>query len=73
MKCNEIYFSKEDNSLLFNDSSIYNAVSLKSNQEEADSKVILHYLDVLNDFEATIVIGSPSADTGILHINVTIE
>ena len=74
VECNEIYFSKEDNFLLFNDSSIHNEVSMKFNQEEADSKVILHCLDILNDLEETIVIRSLSADTDIIvHIIVTIE
>ena len=60
-ECNEIYFSKEDNSLLFNDSSIHNTLSLKSNQEEAE--VISYCLDILNDSEKTIVKRSLSADT----------
>ena len=59
---------------MFNDSSIYNAVSLKFNQKEADSKVILYYLDILKDLEATIAIRSPSADTDIVvHIITTVE
>ena len=73
VECNEIYFSK-DNFLLLNDSSIHNEVSMKFNQEEADSKVILHCLDILNDLEETIVLRSLSADTDIIvHIIVTIE
>lgn len=54
LKCNKIYFSKEDNCLLINESGIHNAVRLKPNQEEADTKVILYCLDALNDLEAYI-------------------
>ena len=65
--------------------SIHNEVSLKSIQEETDSKVVLHCLDVTNNLKATIVISSPSAENGkyynghdgngdiMVHIIVTIE
>ena len=39
---------------------------LKSNQEEADTKVILHNLHVLRNSELSVVLRSPSGDTDIM-------
>ena len=60
---------------MFNESGIHNAVRLKSNQEQADSKVILDGLDALDDLEVTLVILSSLADTDtmVLAVSVTIE
>ena len=57
---------------MLNESDIHSAVCVKSNQEEADSKVILHCLDALNDLEAAIIIHSPSADTDIMVLSVSL-
>ena len=72
LKCNEICFSKENNRLLFNKSGIHNAARLKSHQEEANSKVILHCLDAPKGFEATFVIHSSSADLDIMVTAVSL-
>ena len=72
LKLNEIYLSKKDNCLLFNKSGIQNAVRLKYNQEEADSKVILHCLDDLNNLEPTTVIRSPTGDTDTMVLVVSL-
>ena len=60
LKWKEIYFSKEDGCFLFNDNGFHSGTYLKSNQEEGDSKLILHYLDALKEPEATVVLCSPS-------------
>ena len=41
-------------------------VELKTNQEEADTKVILHILHVLRNSELSVVLRSPSGDTDIM-------
>ena len=69
-KCKEIYFSKEDDCFLFNKNVFHSTTHLKSNQEEADSKVILHCLDALKGPEATVVLRSPSGDTDIMVLTV---
>ena len=66
LKCKEIYFSKENGYLLFNESVFHSPTHLKPNQEEADSKVILHCLDALKEPEAAVVLRSPSGDTNIM-------
>ena len=72
LKCKEIYFSKEDGCFLFNENGFHYATHLKSNQEEADSKVILHCLDALKEPEATVVLRSPSGDTDIMVLAVSL-
>lgn len=57
---------------MFNESGIHNAVRLKSNQEQADSKVILHGLDALDDLEVTLVILSSLADTDTMVLAVSL-
>jgi hypothetical protein len=42
--------------------------SLCSDQEEADTKVVLHALDALSDDDGNVVIRSPSGDTDIFVI-----
>ena len=69
-KCKEIYFSKEDDCFLFNENGFHSTTHLKSNQEEADSKVILHCLDALKGPEATVVLRSPPGDTDIMVLTV---
>ena len=70
LKCKVIYFSKEDRCFLFIQNSFHPATHLKSNQEEADSKVILHCLDALKKPEATLILRSPSGDTDIIVLAV---
>ena len=45
---------------------------LKSNQEEADTKVVLHCLDALRTPEATVALRSHSGDTDIMVLAVTL-
>ena len=72
LKCKEIYLSKEDGCFLFNENGFHSATRLKSNQEEADSKVILHFLDTLKESEATVVLRSSSGDTDIVVLAVSL-
>jgi hypothetical protein len=45
---------------------------LSSNQEEADTKVILHTLDALEKHDSKIHLRSPSADTDILVLCIAL-
>ena len=72
LKCKQIYFSKEDGCFLFN-TCFHSATHLKSNQEEAGSKVILHCLDALKEPEATVVPRSRSGDTDIMVLAVSLN
>ena len=72
LKCKEIYLSKEDGCFLFNKNSFHSATHLKSNQEEADSKVILHFLDALKEPETTVVLRSSTGDTDIVVLAVSL-
>ena len=49
LKCKDIYFSTEDSCFIFNENDFHAATDLKSNQEEADKKVILYCLDALKE------------------------
>ena len=46
---------------------------LTSNQEEADTKVILHSLDVLNNTDMFVYLRSPSGDTDIFVLALGIR
>ena len=72
LKSKEIYFSKESCCLLINENGSQDVEHLKSNQEEADTKVILHCLDALKTPESTVVLRSHSGDTDIMVLAVTL-
>ena len=72
LKCNEIYFSKEIQSTVIDAEGLRDFDRLKSNQEEADTKMILHCLDALVDPESTVVLRSHSGDTDIMVLAVTL-
>ena len=48
-----------------NDYCLIQLVHLTNNQEKADTKVILHSLDVLNNTDMFVYLRSPSGDTDI--------
>jgi len=61
--------------ILSGDSECYNVTAtsvsestLKSNHEEADTKVVMHVYDILQNTSLSIVLRSPSGDTDILVI-----
>ena len=72
LKCNQIYFSKESHCILLDEEGPRDVEHLKSNQEEADTKVILHCLDALITPESTVVLRSHSGDTDIMVLAVTL-
>ena len=72
LKCNQIYFSKESHCILLDEEGPRDVEHLKSNQEEADTKVILHCLDALMTPESTVVLRSHSGDTDIMVLAVTL-
>ena len=61
-----IYFSKEDCRVRVNASQVTNVDEYLSNQEEADTKVILHSAHAMNTTEGLIILWSPSGVTGII-------
>ena len=61
-----IYFSKEDSCVQVNASQVTTADELSSNQEEADTKVILHSPHPINITEGSIILRSPSGDTDMI-------
>ena len=72
LKCERIIYSMDSCCFLIDENGTQEIDSLKSNQEEADTKVILHCLDALNTPESTVVLRSPSADTDIMVLAITI-
>jgi len=63
---------KENYCLLINENGSQGVEHKKSNQEEADTKVVLHCLDTLKTPEATFVLRSHSGDTDIMVLVVTL-
>ena len=70
LKCSIIYFSKEDLTLKIENFSVTSSIDLSSNQEEADTKVILHCQHAIETTEGPVVLRSPSGDTDIFVIAV---
>ena len=73
LKTNTIYLSSENFREVLTHSAEDDVDELKSNQEEADTRVILHALHVLiSDNGLLVKLRSPSADTDILVVAVTL-
>ena len=72
LKINQIYFSKENCCILIDENKVEKYETLTSNQEEADTKVVLHCLDALRTPDATVILRSPSVDTDIMVLVVTL-
>lgn len=69
LRCTEIFISTYNCCIKLTSSSVTEEVELKSNQEEADTKLTLHCIHALSLFPNKIVlIRSPSADIDILVI-----
>ena len=68
LQCSVIFFSKEDITLKIEASQVTTAADLTSNQEEADTKVILHCHHSITNTEDPIILRSPSGDTDIMVI-----
>ena len=71
LKCKGIYYSTEDVALYLT-KMISTLLLIKSNQEEADKKVILYCLDALKEPELTVVLRSPSGQTDIMVLAVSL-
>ena len=66
LKCSVIYFSQEDITYCLKGTGVSIAAELSSNQEEADTKVILHCHHSLQESpNSKVVLRSPSGDTDI--------
>ena len=72
LKCDQIYCSEASHTVAIDSNGVSNIDDLKSNQEEADTKVILHCLDALKESEATVVRRSHSGDTNIMVLAVAL-
>ena len=70
LKCNEVLFSRDQVCTRITKFPVESVDSLSSNQEEADTKLMLHDRDVLVD--AVVLVRSPSGDIDInvLFINM---
>ena len=68
----ETYLSSENRCTAITQSNIQEEELLTSNQEEADTKVILHGLHALASQTGDIIIRSPSGDTDILVLMVAL-
>ena len=69
LKCSTIFMSGDEYCEKVTLENVINVESLVSNQEEADTKVILHAMDALKS-EGNVCIRSPSRDTDILVIAI---
>ena len=72
LKCSKIYCSKESHTVAIDSNGVRDIDDLKSNQEEAGTKVILYCLDALKEPDATVVLHSHSGDTNIMVLIVAL-
>ena len=71
LKCDTIVMSGDEYCHKVTQENVTNVESLVSNQEEADTKVVLHALDALKK-DGNVCIRSPSGDTDILVIAIAL-
>ena len=73
LRCNKIVISLDCKCVVLTHVSTTIEMSLVSNQEEADTKVILHCYHILNESTNSIVtVRSPSGDTDIIVLAVSL-
>ena len=72
LRCDKIYCSKESHTVAIDSNGVRDIDDLKSNQEEAGTKVILYCLDALKEPDATVVLHSHSGDTNIMVLIVAL-
>ena len=72
LKCDKIYCSKESHTVAIDSNGVSDVDDLKSNPEEADTKVMLHCLDALKEAETAVVLRSHSGDTDIMILAVAL-
>ena len=67
-----IYFSKEDSCARGNASQVTTVDELSSNQEEPDTKVILHSAHAISTTKGSIILRSSSGDNDIMIIAISL-
>ena len=72
LQISAIYLSKEDFCVRVNESQVRTVDELSSNQEEADTKVILHSVHAINTTESSIILRSFSGGTDIMIIAINL-
>ena len=72
LKCNEIILSGDEFCERVTNENVTVYDDLISNQEEADTKVVLHTLEALRTTNGNVCIRSPSGDTDILVVAIGI-
>ena len=72
MQTSVIYFSKEDSCVRVNASQVTTVDELSSNQEEADTKVILHSAHAISTTKGSIILRSSYGDTDIMIIAISL-
>ena len=72
LKCQMIYFSTDGETRLFTADSDRIVPELTSDQEEADTKLILHLAHALDKMDKKIILRSPSSDTDIVVLAVAL-
>ena len=70
--CEEIILSGDSVTERITSNACENCERLRSNQEEADTKVILHAIDALTISQSNVCVRSPSGDTDIVVIALTL-
>ncbi|CAB4016498.1 Hypothetical predicted protein [Paramuricea clavata] len=71
LDCKEIFFSTLNDCIKITENCTCNKEGLASNQEEADTKVVLHYKSALaSSLNKSIILRSPSGDTDITIIMI---
>ena len=68
LKCNTVVLSGDGYCEIITPRTCDNCDALKSDQEEADTKVVLHALDIISSSMENVCIRSPSGDTDIFVI-----
>jgi hypothetical protein len=72
LRANKIILSRDGACHEVTSSAVNRLDNLSSNQEEADTKVILHTLDALDKHDSKVHLRSPSADTDILVLCIAL-
>ena len=71
LDCKEIYFSEKNECIRITHESVTEEQSMSSNQEEADTKVILHSKHAYERSpEKTVIVRSPSGDIDIIILMI---
>ena len=72
IRCEKLFLSVEGSCQLVTRTSIYDCEDLRTSQEEADTRLILHAQHAIDDFSNSFIIRSPSGDTDIIVLVVSL-